>query len=166
MLFRGMTVVAALTLLAACSSDADPVEPDPSPTATASSTPTIPVPTMPAQASEDSPEGAAAFVKHYVDVFNYGARTGQVDSMKNVISPDCAPCTAYADDFETLDPHRRPTSNDPWKPSKFSVQRDEQSTQVTTTVEVLNDPKSPYRLTFVLPATPPYAVVNIIDREK
>ncbi|MET0928772.1 MAG: DUF6318 family protein [Aeromicrobium sp.] len=95
MLFRTMTV-AILALLAACSSDPAPVEPDPTPTTT-TSTPSIPVPTMPAQASEDSPEGAAAFVAHYVDVFNYAAATGDVEELSNLSSPDCKGCQSYID---------------------------------------------------------------------
>jgi hypothetical protein len=94
MLFRGMTV-ATLAILAACSSDPAPVQPDPAPTT--SSTPSIAVPTMPAQASEDSPEGAAAFVKHYVDVFNYAAATGDVDELSKLSSPDCEGCQSYID---------------------------------------------------------------------
>ncbi len=56
-------VVAALLLVvvAGCS-DPEPVEPSATPT------PTITVPTMPAQAKENTPEGAAAFVNHYIDV--------------------------------------------------------------------------------------------------
>jgi hypothetical protein len=52
---------------------------------------------MPAQASEDSPEGAAAFVKHYVDVFNYAAATGDVDELSELSSPDCEGCQKYID---------------------------------------------------------------------
>ena len=52
---------------------------------------------MPAQASEDSPEGAAAFVKHYVDVFNYAAATGDVDELSRLSSPDCTGCQKYID---------------------------------------------------------------------
>jgi hypothetical protein len=95
MLFRGMTV-ATLVILAACSSDPAPVEPDPAPT-TSATTPAVPVPTMPAQAAEDSPEGAAAFVKHYVDVFNYAAATGDVEELSKLSSPDCEGCQSYID---------------------------------------------------------------------
>jgi hypothetical protein len=50
---------------------------------------------MPAQASEDSPEGAAAFVKHYVDVFNYAAATGDVEELARLSAPDCEGCQSY-----------------------------------------------------------------------
>jgi len=63
---------------------------------TSSSTaPAAVVPTMPAQASEDSPEGAAAFVKYYVDVFNYAAATGDVEELTRLSSPDCSGCQSY-----------------------------------------------------------------------
>jgi hypothetical protein len=93
MRFGGIVLAAAL-VLSACSSDPAPKEPTGSP-ATSSTAPTRPVPTMPAQASEDSPEGAAAFVKHYVDVFNYAAATGDVKELTRLSSPDCAGCQSY-----------------------------------------------------------------------
>lgn len=50
---------------------------------------------MPAQAKEDTPEGAAAFVKHYIDVFNYAASTGDVEELSRLSSPDCEGCQSY-----------------------------------------------------------------------
>ncbi|AWB92631.1 hypothetical protein C3E78_10705 [Aeromicrobium chenweiae] len=50
---------------------------------------------MPDQAREDSPEGAAAFVKHYVDVFNYAAATGDVEELTRLSSPSCKGCQSY-----------------------------------------------------------------------
>jgi hypothetical protein len=90
----GGIVLAALLLLGACSSDPQPKEPKRSAT-TSDPTPTATVPTMPAQAEEDSPEGAAAFVKHYIDVFNYAASTGDVDELSRLSSPDCEGCQSY-----------------------------------------------------------------------
>ncbi|MGA8850675.1 MAG: DUF6318 family protein, partial [Aeromicrobium sp.] len=66
--------IALAFALAACSSDPQPREPDPTSATRPSSTSTPP--TMPAQASEDSPEGAAAFVNYWVTVSNYAAATG------------------------------------------------------------------------------------------
>lgn len=77
--------------LGACSSDPEPKEPK----RTASATPTATPPTMPAQAKEDTPEGAAAFVKHYIDVFNYAASTGDVEELSRLSSPDCKGCQSY-----------------------------------------------------------------------
>jgi hypothetical protein len=91
-----MAAAALVLLLAACESGSD----DPTPKEPTSASPTSPIPTatlptMPAQASEDSSEGAAAFVKYYVDVFNYAAATGDVDELSRLSSPDCDGCQRY-----------------------------------------------------------------------
>ncbi len=96
MRFGGIVLATALAL-GACSSDPAPREPDTTTTTSAAPTPTATLPTMPPQASEDSPEGAAAFVKHYVDVFNYAAATGDVEELSRLSSPDCDGCQKYID---------------------------------------------------------------------
>jgi hypothetical protein len=131
MLFRGMTV-AALALLAACSSDPTPVEPDPTPSTSA--TPTIAVPTAPAQASEDSPEGAAAFVKHYVDVFNYAAATGDVDELSRLSSPDCTGCQSYIDLYRDTYEAGGYFKGGDWKLGDLRVKYGTAETYLTTTI--------------------------------
>src|SRR5690349_8067777 len=98
MRFGGIVLVVLLSL-GACSSDPEPKEPKRTATSAA---PTSTPPTMPAQAKEDTPEGAAAFVKHYIDVFNYAARTGDVEELSRLSSPECKPCTRYAAKFEAI----------------------------------------------------------------
>ena len=93
MRFGGM-VLATVLALSACTSDPAPRKPSPG-ASSASASPTRAVPTMPPQASEDSAEGAAAFVHHYVDVFNYAAATGDVDELTRLSSPDCDGCQRY-----------------------------------------------------------------------
>jgi hypothetical protein len=88
----GGIVLAALLTLGACSSDPEPKEPRRTST---SASPTATAPTLPAQAKEDTPEGAAAFVKHYIDVFNYAARTGDVEELSKLSSPTCEGCQSY-----------------------------------------------------------------------
>ncbi|MET1062966.1 MAG: DUF6318 family protein, partial [Aeromicrobium sp.] len=83
----GGIVFAALLVLGACSSD--PVPKEPAATSSAPATPTATPPAMPEQAKQDSPEGAAAFVKHYVDVFNYAASTGDVDELSRLSAATC-----------------------------------------------------------------------------
>jgi hypothetical protein len=91
-----MAAAALVLLLAACDSGSDdPTPEEPTSASPTTSTPTATLPTMPAQASEDSSEGAAAFVKHYVDVFNYAAATGDVDELSRLSSPDCEGCQRY-----------------------------------------------------------------------
>ena len=76
---RVVAALLALVVVAGCGGDPEPKEPKSVPTA--STTPTATPPTMPAQAKENSPEGAAAFVKHYIDVFNYASNTGDVTEL-------------------------------------------------------------------------------------
>lgn len=90
---RMLATLLALLVIGACGGDPQPKEPS-GPT-TSSATPTIAVPTMPAQAKENSPEGAAAFVKHYIDVFNYAANTGDVTELSRLSSPTCEGCQSY-----------------------------------------------------------------------
>jgi hypothetical protein len=163
MRFGGIVLATAL-LLGACSSDPAPKEPDPSrPTTNATTTPTVAVPTMPPQASEDSPEGAAAFVKHYVDVFNYAAATGDVKEL-TAVSSGCTPCNEYAKDFSALQPSARP-SGDAWQLGNVAVSTGTGNRTVQAAISSLGD-ASPYDLLFKLSAHPPYKVLDITDRSK
>lgn len=161
MLFRGMTV-ATLALLAACSSDPAPVEPDPSPTT--SPTPSIAVPTMPAQASEDSPEGAAAFVKHYVDVFNYAAATGDVDELSRLSSPDCEGCQSYIDKFEDIYSRGDRISTHLWTLSSDPL-RISDGTRVTAGIDVNEGTMRRYSFNFVLSKASPFDVEEITFKD-
>ena len=98
MRFGGIVLVVLLTL-GACSSEPAPKEPK---RTAKSAMPTATPPTMPAQAKKDTPEGTAAFVKHYIDVFNYAASTGDVEELSRLSAPSCKPCTRYADKFEAI----------------------------------------------------------------
>ena len=87
--------VAASLLLAGCGS-ADPKEPKP--TAAVSATATVPA--MPPEAKEDSKAGAIAFVKHYIDVFNYASNTGDVEELQKLSDPKCEACRNYIQLFD------------------------------------------------------------------
>lgn len=89
----GGLFVAAALVLTGCSSDPQPRDPTPSPTPTSTATP----PPLPPQASEDTPEGAAAFVSYWVEVSNYAAATGDVDELSRISDPDCSGCQSYID---------------------------------------------------------------------
>ena len=80
--------MAAALLLAGCAED-KPREPK------ASAAPTVTVPTMPAAAEKNSEAGAIAFVKHYIDVFNYASNTGDVKELQKLSDPKCEGCTSY-----------------------------------------------------------------------
>ena len=88
-------VVALLVLLGACQQP-EVLEPEPSASAAPS---TSPAPTMPAQAREDSDEGAVAFVAHWIETFNYAARSGDTESLREM-SEDCQACASYAETIE------------------------------------------------------------------
>lgn len=89
----GGLFVAAALVLTGCSSDPQPRDPSPSATPTPTATP----PSLPPQASEDTPEGAAAFVSYWVEVSNYAAATGDVDELSRISDPDCSGCQSYID---------------------------------------------------------------------
>lgn len=91
-------VVAALllVLVGGCSSDPEPKEPKPS------AKPTITAPTMPAQAKENTPEGASAFVGYYVKALNYASNTGDVADLVQLSSDSCAGCASYIDLYRAV----------------------------------------------------------------
>lgn len=144
-----MLAGALIALLAACGSGSD--EPAPKEPTTTSSTvpaPTATVPTMPAQASEDSPEGASAFVAHYVDVFNYAAATGDVDELSRLSSPDCDGCQRYIDLYRDTYAAGGYFKGGDWKIGELKVSSENEATYLTTSVLVdrgtyRDDRKSP-----------------------
>lgn len=161
MRFGGIVLLALLTL-GACSSDATPKEPEPGPT---TATPTVTPPTMPAQATENTPEGAATFVKHYIDVFNYAATTGGTDQLRS-LSAACAPCDSYATEFEKTYARGDYFSHNLWKTKTLHLKVF--SKRIDTTVEVGATEKGQpvvYTLVFSTPRKPPFRVRNIVQVE-
>jgi hypothetical protein len=153
--------MAALVLVGACSSDPTPKEPDPTRSTTAA--PTATPPPMPDQAKEDSPEGAAAFVKHYVDVFNYAAATGDVKELSALSSPDCEPCTKYADEFKDIYDRGDRITAHLWTLDQKRVEV--AHAVVTTRMKVDEGKIKSYRFRFVL-APDPRAVEDITILEQ
>lgn len=80
----------------------DPPAPVPTSVATTSANPGATLPPMPEQASEDSPEGASNFARHYVDVLGYAANTGDLDELQRLSDPDCDGCNRYLDFFHDV----------------------------------------------------------------
>lgn len=118
----------ALLLLGACSSEPTPLEPEPSRSVT--SAPTATPPPMPDQAEQDSPEGAAAFVKHYVDVFNYAAATGDVEELSRLSSPDCEGCQSYIDLYRKTYEDGGYFKGGEWKIGKLEIEQSRTSRRV------------------------------------
>jgi hypothetical protein len=124
----GGIVLAVLLTLGACTSDPEPKEPKRTPTTSA--TPTATPPTMPAQAKKNTPEGAAAFVKHYIDVFNYAANTGDVEELSRLSSPKCKGCQSYIKLYRDTYEAGGYFKGSDWVLSKFELERNERTATV------------------------------------
>lgn len=129
----GGVVLATILTVGACSSEPTPKEPPRSPSTTAP-TPADAAPTMPAQASEDSPEGAAAFVNHYIEVLNFAARTGDVEELSDLSSPGCTGCQRYIKLYRDTYAAGGYFKGGDWKPEKFELDPSSSETFVTTDV--------------------------------
>jgi hypothetical protein len=57
---------------------------------------------MPAEAKGTGPEAAKAFVKHYLNVLGYAARTGDVTGLKALASPECSVCSLVTGRIEKI----------------------------------------------------------------
>ena len=88
----GTALAAAVALLSvsACTGEepagGDPTTSAPSPRATPSPTPTPAAPTIPPEATEHSADGAAAFVKYYIAVFNHAEPNLEVSDIESLTS--------------------------------------------------------------------------------
>jgi hypothetical protein len=142
----GFLIIAAVAL-GACSGDPQPREPDPSATPTSTATP----PPMPEQATEDSPEGAAAFVDYWVDVLNYAAISADVEPLRAISDAQCHSCQSLIDSLASP-----PSSEAPQLPAWEIMSVEPSITEVTATIAVLEeDGRSQYTLRFQLATSPP-----------
>jgi hypothetical protein len=57
---------------------------------------------MPAEAEGTSPRAAKAFARHYFDVINYSARTGDTQELRKLGTDDCVSCEAIAHNIERI----------------------------------------------------------------
>ncbi|MRK01453.1 hypothetical protein GEV27_07945 [Aeromicrobium sp. S22] len=97
---------------------------------------------MPDQARQDSPEGAAAFVKHYVDVFNYAAATGDVEELTRLSAPTCEGCQSYISLYRDTYAAGGYFKGADWTIGDLRLQEERSVTYATTLVKA--DP-GPYR---------------------
>lgn len=158
----GGIVLAALLVLGACTSDPQPKEPEPSAT---TATPTTSPPSMPAQAKKDTPEGAAAFVKHYIEVFNYASRTGDVEELRRM-STRCDACSRYASEFEEIYKRGDQISAHLWTLKSLDLEQNSKANLVTANVEVDEGRLRRYDFLFRLPARPPFEIQTITILEQ
>lgn len=67
---------------------------------TASASPVAP--TLPAEATGTSAAAAKAFVRHYLAVFSYAARTGDTDALQTLGTPACMSCNSVVAQIQKL----------------------------------------------------------------
>lgn len=91
-------LVSAL-LVSGCSDDPVPkVAPSEPPSASVSDSPSGPTePELPAAATRHTDEGAAGFVRYYIDVLNAAQKSGQVGLLRSISASACEACAGYID---------------------------------------------------------------------
>ncbi len=99
----GLAAAVAVVALFGCTDDQPGTAPTtlPSITLTPSapatpSDPAAPSPTPPAQASAHTPDGAAAFVRFYIDLINTAYATGASQPLRAYATDECDSCTSIA----------------------------------------------------------------------
>jgi len=70
-----------------------PTGPSATPTPTPRETPTETPPPMPAAAKGDGRAAAKAFVRYYIQTFNFAEKTGRLAPLQKLSSTDCRACT-------------------------------------------------------------------------
>ncbi len=140
---RTFAALLALLVIAGCGGDPQPKEPRSSVSASAKPT-AVAVPTMPAQAKENSPEGAAAFVKHYIDVFNYASNTGDVTELSRLSSPRCKGCQSYIKLYRDTYAAGGYFKDSDWQLSNFEIEQTGADIRIFLHADA---PKGNYRLT-------------------
>ena len=83
--------IATLLLLSSCTDDPQPIEPKPTP----SVKPTATAPTLPSEATKETPDGAIAFVAHWIDVFNFSVSSGDLSALRDLNGSKCEGCDIY-----------------------------------------------------------------------
>ncbi len=152
-------LTAALSL-SSCSDDPEVIEPEPT-VDTSTSSPGTPLPTsppLPSRASSASSTGAATFVRYWIDLFNYAARTGKTRDLRR-FSDGCEPCTAYANDFEQLPSWQRPKTV-PWTVTGMKVGRKGDNFVVAADVRVLGETEE-RTLSFQVRRKDPFVVRDV-----
>jgi hypothetical protein len=93
------TAVAVALLVAGCSDDPEPkFEPSPSPSQSESAA----EPSEPMAWEVKSEKGAVAFAKHWIDVFNDAAATGETDELTAMTGPNCQTCKNFVGLIEDI----------------------------------------------------------------
>lgn len=90
--------LAAAVVLGGCSGGAEDgggaAGPEPGPRSSSTAPQDVAAPALPDEARVQSEAGAAAFVEHYVDLFNHMQATGATEEIAAVSDAACETCTA------------------------------------------------------------------------
>ena len=132
------TMFSSALALVGCS-DPAPIEPNGPAT---SATPTQVAPTLPEAAKDDSEEGAVAFVKHYIELLNYAANTGDVKPLRDASDPNCEGCNSYIALFEETYANGGYFKDPGWQP--LAQQSSSTNSKHDVWIEV-NAPENRYR---------------------
>lgn len=93
------TLVVVPLLVVGCSDDPEPkFEPSSSPSPTESSSAAA----EPKAWEVKSEEGAVAFAKHWIDVFNEAQRTGDTGALERISEPACGSCDGFVEMLDDL----------------------------------------------------------------
>ena len=159
---RLLTHVALLACLSAGCSDAesesaaDATSPtSPSESSKESPDPTEPVdaerdpPAMPGGASKGTLKGAEAFVRHYIDLLNYAANTGDAKPLRAASARACGGCSDYAEAYSRTYARGGFIDTSGWKPTSVIPVRSQNVVVVLVDVQApditysrrTNDPK-------------------------
>jgi len=125
-------VSAIIAVLVAGCGSADEPAPEPE---HATSSPSDAPPPMPRAAKDDTDSGAIAFTKHYVDVLNYAAVTGDTVELKRLSSPKCEGCQEYIDLYEETYESGGYFKGGEWELSNIEVQEDKKLARVFAHME-------------------------------
>lgn len=79
---------------------------------------------MPAAARENTAAGAIAFVRHYIDVFNYASNTGDVAELQLLSDPKCEGCTSYIDTIQSSHSSGGDIEGFRWSISEATIEND------------------------------------------
>ena len=116
---RSITLAIAAVLLLGSCSDPEPIEP----TASAPAEPTS-APTLPAKADEETPDGAIAFVAHWIETFNFAVNTGAIDTFIALNRPTCGGCKSYENQIIKSNKDSAAVRNFRWVGGESSLRED------------------------------------------
>lgn len=142
-------VLVVLAALAGCGSDPKPIEPS-----------AAGIPTAAASATNDTPEGRAAYIAHWIDLVNFTAMTGDMSPLL-AASDGCRECAELARTSAKVRFEGERPREGIWRVRSMSMV----STDGTRFVVHFNDNSDlgvrAFDLGIVLPAKPPFHVIDI-----